>query len=162
MWDPSYGLLVSWNIVETTITIVHWHKSCLYGLLSPYTLALFGWLAPSQPAVLFSHTNSAPASSHQSTSSIFLSQQISVSHRPPASWYRSLWVLWARHWSCALGKLFQLIDVSRDHWCPVLSGQVASRSSISFLAFLRGSPDSPSNFTMKKKIFRHIKISVNV
>jgi hypothetical protein len=26
---------------------------------------LFGWLAPSQPAVLFSHTSSAPATSHQ-------------------------------------------------------------------------------------------------
>jgi hypothetical protein len=36
--------------------------------------ALFGWLAPSQPAVLFSHTSSAPAISHQPASSIFLSQ----------------------------------------------------------------------------------------
>jgi hypothetical protein len=26
------------------------------------SMALFGWLAPGQPAVLFSHTNSAPAS----------------------------------------------------------------------------------------------------
>jgi hypothetical protein len=32
---------------------------------------LFGWLAPSQPAVFFSHTNSASASSHQPASSIF-------------------------------------------------------------------------------------------
>jgi hypothetical protein len=48
-------------------------------------MALFGWLAPSQPAVLFSHTNSAPASSHQPVSSIFLSQQISTSHQLPAS-----------------------------------------------------------------------------
>jgi hypothetical protein len=38
------------------------------------TLALFGWLAPGQPAVLFSHINSAPASSHQPVNSIFLSQ----------------------------------------------------------------------------------------
>jgi hypothetical protein len=36
-------------------------------------LALFGWL-PSQPAVLFSYTSSAPATSYQSASSIFLSQ----------------------------------------------------------------------------------------
>jgi hypothetical protein len=35
-------------------------------------MALFGWLA-SQPAVIFSHTSSAPATSHQSASSIFLS-----------------------------------------------------------------------------------------
>jgi hypothetical protein len=39
----------------------------------------------SQSAVLFSHTNSAPASSNQPASSIFLSQQISTSHQPPTS-----------------------------------------------------------------------------
>jgi hypothetical protein len=39
-----------------------------------WLMALFGWLAPSQPAVLFSHTSSAPATSHQPASSIFLSQ----------------------------------------------------------------------------------------
>jgi hypothetical protein len=44
-------------------------------------VALFGWLAPSQPAVFFSHTNSALASSQQPASSIFLSQQISTSHQ---------------------------------------------------------------------------------
>jgi hypothetical protein len=38
------------------------------------TMALFGWLVASQPAVLFSHTSSAPATSHQPASSIFLSQ----------------------------------------------------------------------------------------
>jgi hypothetical protein len=37
-------------------------------------MALFSWLAPSQPAVLFSHTSSAPATSYQPASSIFLSQ----------------------------------------------------------------------------------------
>jgi hypothetical protein len=42
-------------------------------------------LAGSQPAAFFSHTNSAPASSHQPANSIFLSQQISTSHQPPAS-----------------------------------------------------------------------------
>jgi hypothetical protein len=36
--------------------------------------ALFGWLVLSQPAVLFSHTSSAPAISYQPASSIFLSQ----------------------------------------------------------------------------------------
>jgi hypothetical protein len=36
--------------------------------------ALFGWLVASQPAVLFSHTSSASATSHQPASSIFLSQ----------------------------------------------------------------------------------------
>jgi hypothetical protein len=40
---------------------------------NPETWALFGWLAPSQPAVLFSHISSASATSHQSASSIFLS-----------------------------------------------------------------------------------------
>jgi hypothetical protein len=44
-------------------------------------MALFGW----QSAVFFSYTNSAPASSHQPASSIFLSQEISTSHQPPAS-----------------------------------------------------------------------------
>jgi hypothetical protein len=33
---------------------------------------LFGWLAAGQPAVFFSHIISAPATSHQSASSIFL------------------------------------------------------------------------------------------
>jgi hypothetical protein len=57
-----------------------------------WLMALFGWLAPSQPAVLFSHTSSAPATSHQpaerghnpsysacffSQNNIFLSQKIS-------------------------------------------------------------------------------------
>jgi hypothetical protein len=37
-------------------------------------MALFGWLVASQPALFFSHTSSAPATSHQPTSSIFLSQ----------------------------------------------------------------------------------------
>jgi hypothetical protein len=37
-------------------------------------MALFGWLVASQPAVFFSHTSSAPATSHQLASSIFLSQ----------------------------------------------------------------------------------------
>jgi hypothetical protein len=37
-------------------------------------LALFGWLVASQPAVLFSHISSAPVTSHQPASSIFLSQ----------------------------------------------------------------------------------------
>jgi hypothetical protein len=45
-------------------------------------LASFGWLAASQPAMLFSHIISAPATSHQLASSIFLSQQISTSHQP--------------------------------------------------------------------------------
>jgi hypothetical protein len=35
---------------------------------------MFGWLVASQPAMLFSHTSSAPATSHQSASNIFLSQ----------------------------------------------------------------------------------------
>jgi hypothetical protein len=48
-------------------------------------MALFGWLAPSQSAVFFSHTNSAPASSHQPASSIFLSEQISTSYQQPTS-----------------------------------------------------------------------------
>jgi len=40
---------------------------------------IFFW----QPAVvLFSHTKSASASSHQSATSIFLTQQISTSHQP--------------------------------------------------------------------------------
>jgi hypothetical protein len=39
-------------------------------------------LANSQLAVLFSHINSAPATSHLSASNIFLSQQISTSHQP--------------------------------------------------------------------------------
>jgi hypothetical protein len=46
-------------------------------------MALFGWLA--QPAVFFSHTKSAPASSHQPASSIFLSHQFSTSQQSPAS-----------------------------------------------------------------------------
>jgi hypothetical protein len=45
-------------------------------------VASFGWLGASQPAVLFSHINSAPATSHQTANSIFLSQQISTSHQP--------------------------------------------------------------------------------
>jgi hypothetical protein len=53
-------------------------------------MALFGWLVASQSAVLFSHTNSAPVTSHQPASSIFLSQQISLSHQPPASRTRPL------------------------------------------------------------------------
>jgi hypothetical protein len=48
-------------------------------------MALFGWLAGCQPAVLFSHINSAPAISRQPASSIFLSHQFSTSHQPPAS-----------------------------------------------------------------------------
>jgi hypothetical protein len=44
---------------------------------------LFSWLG-SQP-VLFSHIISASAASHQPASNIFLSQQISISHRPPAT-----------------------------------------------------------------------------
>jgi hypothetical protein len=36
--------------------------------------ALFGWLVASQPAVFFSHTSLAPATSHQPVNSIFLSQ----------------------------------------------------------------------------------------
>jgi hypothetical protein len=48
-------------------------------------MALFGWLVASQPAVFFSHTNSASATSHQSANSIFLSQRISLSYQPPAS-----------------------------------------------------------------------------
>jgi hypothetical protein len=46
------------------------------------TMASFGWLAATQPAVLFSHIISAPATNHQPANSIFLSQQISTSHRP--------------------------------------------------------------------------------
>jgi hypothetical protein len=53
-------------------------------------MSLFGWLAASQPAVLFSYIISTPATSHLSTSSIFLSQQISTSHHPPAS--RTSWI----------------------------------------------------------------------
>jgi hypothetical protein len=37
-------------------------------------MALFGWLVASQPALLFSHTSSVSATSHQSASNIFLSQ----------------------------------------------------------------------------------------
>jgi hypothetical protein len=48
-------------------------------------MTLFGWLVASQPAVLFSHINSASATSHQPTNSIFLSQRISLSYQPPAS-----------------------------------------------------------------------------
>jgi hypothetical protein len=39
-------------------------------------------MAVNQPAVLFSHIISAPATGHQPASSIFLSQQISTSHQP--------------------------------------------------------------------------------
>jgi hypothetical protein len=49
------------------------------------TDSLFGWLAARQPAVLFSHIKSAPATSYLPVSSIFLSQQISTGHQPPAS-----------------------------------------------------------------------------
>jgi hypothetical protein len=35
--------------------------------------------------VLFSHINSAPAISHLPATNIFLSQQISTSHQPPAT-----------------------------------------------------------------------------
>jgi hypothetical protein len=38
---------------------------------SPKLLAVFGWLAASQPTMLFSHINSAPATSHLPASSIF-------------------------------------------------------------------------------------------
>jgi len=55
-------------------------------------MSSFGWLAASQPAVLFSHTNSAPATGHQLASSIFLSQQISTSHQPLAS--RTRPIIW--------------------------------------------------------------------
>jgi hypothetical protein len=45
-----------------------------------YGIVLLGLVRlASQPAVLFSYTNSAPATSHQPVSSIFLSQQISTS-----------------------------------------------------------------------------------
>jgi hypothetical protein len=43
-------------------------------LLVTMIMALFGWLIPSQSAVLFSHTSSALVISHQPASSIFLSQ----------------------------------------------------------------------------------------
>jgi hypothetical protein len=39
-------------------------------------------LAGCQPAVLFSHIKSAPATCHLTASSIFLSQQISTSYQP--------------------------------------------------------------------------------
>jgi hypothetical protein len=49
-------------------------------------------LLPTHPAeVLFSHINSAPVTSHLPASSIFLSQQISTSHPPPANRTRQ-WV----------------------------------------------------------------------
>jgi hypothetical protein len=58
--------------------------------LSPeYIWASFGWLAASQPATLFSHTNSAPATRYQPVSSIFLSQQISTSHQPVSNIFLS-------------------------------------------------------------------------
>jgi hypothetical protein len=41
---------------------------------STASLASFGWLVVSQPALFFSHISSAPATSHQPASSIFLSQ----------------------------------------------------------------------------------------
>jgi hypothetical protein len=41
--------------------------------------ASFGWLAGCQPAVLFSHTNSAPATSHQQYFSLTTNQ-----HQPTA------------------------------------------------------------------------------
>jgi hypothetical protein len=36
-------------------------------------------------AVLFSHTNSVPATNYLSANNIFLSQQINTSHQPPIS-----------------------------------------------------------------------------
>jgi hypothetical protein len=60
-------------------------------IISPPTLGLFGWLVASQPAVLFSHTNSASVTSHQPANSIFLSQRISLSYQPPASRTRPLY-----------------------------------------------------------------------
>jgi hypothetical protein len=47
-----------------------------FGTVTPLsTVVLLFWpCSAGQPAVLFSHTNSAPATSHQSASSIFLSQ----------------------------------------------------------------------------------------
>jgi hypothetical protein len=53
-------------------------------------LTLFGWLAGCQPAVLFSHIISASVTSHQPANSIFLSQQISISHQPSVSRTRYL------------------------------------------------------------------------
>jgi hypothetical protein len=44
--------------------------------------SLFGWLAASQPAALFSHIKSASATCHLPANSIFLSQQISTGHQP--------------------------------------------------------------------------------
>jgi hypothetical protein len=61
---------------------------CAHEILLLQSWALFGWSVPGQPAVFFSHTNPAPASSHQPANNIFLSQRISTSHSPPASWTR--------------------------------------------------------------------------
>jgi hypothetical protein len=74
---------------ENSAEEFHLHEtlSAPIKLLSPLSsliLALFGWLVASQPAVLFSHTNSASATSHQPANSIFLSQRISLSYQPPA------------------------------------------------------------------------------
>jgi hypothetical protein len=48
----------------------------------------------SQPAVLFSNIKSAPATSHMSAINIFLSQQISTCHQPPAS--QTSWTIQSR------------------------------------------------------------------
>jgi hypothetical protein len=51
--------------------------TCLYsGLGLKCFQVLFGWLAPSQPAVLFSHTSSAPATSQPA---VFFSHNKSAS-----------------------------------------------------------------------------------
>jgi hypothetical protein len=51
-------------------------------VLSIQARALFGWLAPSQPAVFFSHTSSAPATSQPTVFFSYNKSASATSHQP--------------------------------------------------------------------------------